>query len=242
MLQHIDFLPAAYRQARERRKKNLWRNCALVTGTVFTIVVGVHEHRSLQQLRATRDRLQQQAETLEKQLRDPSEWQRHIVQLDARANLITLLRLRPRATPILNAVVHSLPQFVSISDLRITREEISNATPSSQSVGGAVLGAAANSEEDTRSKTEHDVERLHKKRRGLAVFVLVGGVAPNDVAISGYLAALAETRLFDDVELLYTDRHIHRDLTLRKFEIRLRLRGPYSDNLSSVQLAGKEAL
>ncbi len=54
----------------------------------------------------------------------------------------------------------------------------------------------------------------------------LSGIAPDDLAISKYLVALRETKLFERVTLAFTGQHQVRDENWRNFQIKLQVRQP----------------
>ncbi|MEX1097429.1 MAG: hypothetical protein WED34_15390 [Planctomycetales bacterium] len=230
--QDIDFLPASFHQHRQRRQKAAWRRALL--GVFLTLIVlGTVRQHQVRTARATaRDDLRRQAAALVERLESREALQARIDRLDLRANLVAQLRLRIAPTRLLAGVSAVRPEFVSLREFRMTREQLTSAAASAPP-----SAAAAGSSAPVVPAEQQDLDRLARQANESAVFVHLAGIAPDDVTLSRYLIALEETGLFDEVKLLYTDEHRHGDHWLRSFRLRLRVRLPGENRPKQLEAA-----
>ncbi len=219
--QEIDFLPASFHQGRERRKIKLWRSAILGIALALSMLGGAQQYYHNRELAATRTNLEQHVLDSFAQLQGADVKRRRIESLEAQANLVTQLRLCVPPTRLLSAVTDCLPEYVSLTEFRVERNRIS-ATSSKRTRTEQPQSSDAAAEH--KSAAELDLEQLLRDRSQTALSVSLTGVAPDDQSVSGYLAALKQTGLFDDIQPLYTDESEFRELPLRRFSVRLSVR------------------
>jgi Tfp pilus assembly protein PilN len=222
MIPSIDFLPTSYHQKRQAQQKTLWRRGVSVVFVALIAAGAFGQWQSRLRLQTTRDGLRKQVADMTIQLAGRDAIKHKIEQLDCQANLIACLRVHTRPTHVLAAVVSSLPEFVTLTELRAAYDADASSAlrlpPANQQQTEAAQKSAA----------QIDLDQLQEDARQNSLFVTLAGIAPDDVAIAQYLVALQETHTFDDVQLHYTDQYTLRDHPLREFEIRLRVRKPGS--------------
>lgn len=230
MTQIINFLPDSYHRRRQKQRKRIWRRGVFVVFVALIAAGALGQWRSRLRLESTRDGLQRQVSDVTARLADRGELQRQVEQLDFEADLIAYLRVRIPPTRVLADVVDSLPKFVALTELRAeydrTSAETSRRTQTSPSTAET---------EEHRSPAEIDFEEIRQEFDRQALFVTLAGIAPDDMAIARFLKTLERTNTFDRVQLLYTDRHSVRDLSLRKFGVRLRVKRPGTESPKAQQ-------
>lgn len=222
MIPSIDFLPIEYRQARKLRQKRLWQRGVAVALVVLLAlgVVGQRQRRAT--LVANRDRLRDQSAKMLTQLGAPDALRRQIQTSELRANLVSRLRVRPAPTRLLAAVANSRPPSVSLTSLRLTTEPLHSRRSNSETPAIASVPAPDANRQKPPEVKDLDQLRTQDEKQGL--FLLLDGLAADDVSVSQYLARLEQTGLFDDLHLIYTDRYRHGDTDLRRFAIRVQVR------------------
>jgi Tfp pilus assembly protein PilN len=226
MIPKIDFLPGSYHQRRQSHQKTLWRRALLAVFLGLIVIGSLGLTQTNSELRGQRDALLGNARAMHAKLGDRGLLKREISRLDAEANVVTLLRINAAPTRVLAVVTESLPRFVTLTELRLTREKTSSGGHSSTARDAAADSASL-------FPAERDLARLRDAAAETAVVVSLKGVAPDDIAISILLAALHSTGLFHDAQLLYTDQESVGEFTLRSFAIRLRLRSPWAATTSA---------
>lgn len=153
------------------------------------------------------------------QLENPESLRKQIQELDARANLLTFLQVRVPPTRVLAALTNPLPPFVTLNEVSLKNE-----TVTVLAVPGELPPAAA--AKTVTNPHQADLQRLVDQAKSSELVVTVSGIAPDDVAIARYLAALQDQKLFREVKLLYTDEHTLLEHPRRRFGLRLTLRRP----------------
>lgn len=241
MVQSIDFLPASYHESKVRYRRKIWRRGILVI-TLTLIVIGTFEQRRQQKnLEAKCREVQQHAKKLTNSLNDASELRRRKHELQAKANLITYLRVNVPSTLLLSTVTNSLPEYVSLRSFRSTYEVGESTSAKDKHRPKPKSKGKKNDDAETKLAAEMDSEMLSEKSKLNDVFLTLTGIAPDDVAISHYLGNLNETKIFQEVKLIYSDRAALRELPMRTFEIRLRVKKPGSLVEPSEKVAGNKA-
>jgi Tfp pilus assembly protein PilN len=236
MLPEIDFLPASYRQNQVKRRRKTWRGGVVVAFVALAALGTFAQYRIHRRLEASRELMQSHAEQMTSQLENADELYRRIRDLDAKANLATRLRVRVAATRILADVTGALPDFVSLTEFRVN-VETSNAKAEEKPQRGKAAQKAATDV----SPQAADLARLVEIERRSTHVVSLRGLAPDDVAVSKYLAALEHTNIFDRVQLLFTDHSTIRGHELRNFGIQLRVRKPRLGITPAVKPASETA-
>ena len=185
------------------------------------IVVGTFQQQHvLSELRSRKNRVQRQASQIIARLDHPEGLKKRIEVQDARANLIAFLGNRVSPTRLVTCISNALPQYVSITEYRSDFE-----TRVLQD-RGQIRGRRKPKQNETKSglPQQIDFKRLLTESPKNILVVSVNGIAPDDVAISKYLAALEETGFFKQITLLFTDEYIEQEQSLRSFSLRLEVR------------------
>lgn len=230
MIQDINFLPVKYRQMRLSRQQKVWRRGILAVFLALVVAGVAGQRQTRSHLTQTRNNLRADADRLTSQLLDPQQLRDEVTRLDGQANVLACLRLRVPPTRILSAVTNTLPGFVNLTDFDMKFEPLPAApvapgkqpAPSDQPTAAVEQLAAVK-----------DLTTLLKERDENALFVNLGGIAPDDIAIAAYLASLQKTGVFADVTLLFTDQHAVETSNLRRFGVRLRVHKPGWQEVSS---------
>ena len=237
MVQQIDFLPTCYWQMRHRRKKKVWRQAVLVV-FLSMIVVGTLQQRHIRaNLEAKRTRIQNQANQMTAHLENADALRQQIHQLDAKANLVANLRVAVRPTRILATVTNSRPEYVTLTELHMSYDDLAKKTPAKSRSQASQDGQDASTNELAE---ELDLKERAKTRGQTALFVDLKGIAPDNVAISSYLDALEQSGLFDEVEWINTDEYDDpNEYQLRSFEFHLRVKKPGDKSLDDQPIEKK---
>ena len=223
MVDDINFLPAGYHHSRHRRKKQAWRRGAFVAVLLLIFAGSAKQWHARRALEATRDELRRRAADSLAQLGPAEALNARIARLDSQTTLLVRLQTRVPPTRLLADVTRSLPEFVSLTQFRVHRE---GAAP----LGGlpAALRAGTQPAPEATAPAEKDLDELQRLDEQSHLVVSLLGIAPDDVAISHFLAAMQETGTFAEVQLQYTDETTFREYRLRSFSIRLVVRRPGS--------------
>jgi Tfp pilus assembly protein PilN len=209
----IDFLPAGFHDRQRQRRARGWR-WGFAAAFVGLAGLGLAGNRLQHaRLEAARDQLAPQARAVADLDRQTAELHARIQSLGLRADLRALLRLRPAATRLLAAVAAPLPAHTTLTDLHFGEEvspEAAAPTPPAP-------------DQPPVPPLKQDLDRLTAASARHSLLTLKG-VAPDDAAVSDYLAGLGRSGLFNHVRLLFTDRHDHQGHELRSFSVELQVR------------------
>jgi len=209
----IDFLPSGFHDRKRRHRARGWRWGVAV---VFVALGGLGLAGNRIQharLRAGHGLLAPQAAAVADLDRQSTELRGRIESIGLKADLRARLRLRPATTRLLAAVTGPLPSHVTLTELHVSEGLTPAAAPPAQPAPDQPLPPPV----------RRDLDRLDGES-GRPVLVSVRGVAPDDAAVSDYLAGLGRSGLFDEVRLLFTDHHDHLGHGLRAFSAELRVR------------------
>ena len=224
----VDFLPADFRAERRRRRVRRGRGL-IATAFLLLLLLGLAgNHVQRARLRADLDRLRPQAANVADLRKSLGQLTQKIQQLDVQADVRSRLRFRPAPTRLLASVTSAMPDRLTLQELEI-REERPVATYTAPTRKGR--------DDKTEKPPEQvDLERLLADQT--RQILTLRGFAPDDATVSQYLVNLRETRTFDDVTLLFTDRHDRDGAEVRAFSVQVRVRSPLSGVVAGVATAG----
>ena len=213
----IDFLPADFRVRQLKRRARNWRLSVAAAFLVLTALGLAGNYVQRNRLRAECDRLRPHAAAVGDLERELARIRMEIEQTLLQSHLRSHLKLRPATTRLLAAATTPLPRGIAISEFHIRIDlPVEPASPSS----------GAQSKQPGLSPQRQDLERILAEANRRRTVLTVRGIAPDDAAVSGYLADLRRVGVFDDVRLLVTDRYDHHGFELRSFAVELRVRAP----------------
>lgn len=219
MIQNIDFLPASYHKTQKRRQKRNWNRFIVVTFLVLVALGWIAQWRNESKLEQERDKLLADANRLTSQLRSADDVQKQIAKLDLQADLVTHLNMQTQLSQLLSTLAQARPRYVRLLDVQTKFEKLELLTSPS-----ARKAKPKTQPDKNADPIEADLKRLRTQAAEQAIFVTLRGVAPDDLAVSSFLAALKETDYFRSIVLLYSDEYRFGEFQLRNFTVRLRLR------------------
>lgn len=215
----IDFLPADYVCVQITRKNDTWLRGLFVAVLALMLVGWVAQQNSIRDLTAHRNRLNEQAAQVLAQLDSGVELQAELTRAENSERLLNGLRHQVPPTRWLIAVVGALPEQVAITEIH---SEIDDGTdlPVRQDPRTTNPPSA----EPPVDPVQQDLRRLLPIAARRTLMISVRGTAADDLEVSSFLTTLRETKLFERVQLLFTDQLPTGDKTMRSFAIRLRTR------------------
>lgn len=223
-MRDIDFLPDSYRQMRLRRKQRVWRRAALGVLLVLIALGAVGQRQTRANLDISRDKVRANAQRMAAQIGDPEELRKEIAFRDNEANLLAMLRLKVSPTRLLATVTNSLPRFVTLTEFNLQYE----AVPQPPANRNQPPAPAANPDPSAAQKPAEvkDLDDLRKVAEETSMVLYLQGVAPDDIVIASYLAALQQSNLFAEVALQTIDHETVEKAEMRRFKTRLRVKQP----------------
>lgn len=206
-MQMINFVPQDYIKRKRARKANLL--CALLAA-----VVVVAMSMALLVINASTGEIESLAEEMRQRLvaaaSDIAEWKK--LQSDRQALLdraekgSQLMNPLPHSR-IVAEVVQSVPETAALTEFHIVDQKVKVVETA------AAKGAAGRRKQSAQVVREKIETRLR-----------VTGLAPTDVEVARTIAALSGSRLFEKVELSYSEDLAVSGRVVRKFEVSLQLR------------------
>ncbi|MCA9114046.1 MAG: hypothetical protein KDA79_03105 [Planctomycetaceae bacterium] len=221
MVPNVDFLPASYRRQREKKLRRVWHRAVLGVFGLLILAGTLQQRRTISNREAALATLMTRTTTLRNALPDKTELDQRQVASGHRATLLALLQLEEKPTSLLSAVSTSLPEFVSLSSLRLSREKIlKQAQPPQRKK------TSKPSELKQPSPVEIDLARLKEQRNQTRLVIQLEGQAQDDQSIARYLKSLQQTGLFRSAQLLFTDGDRMAGMPIRRFSLVLHARLP----------------
>jgi len=214
-------LPASYLLQRKQHRQQQFRLLTCVAVIALCLLGTYGQQIRLAGLKSQKRLLEEHYAQLESQLADDHLLENQMKKLEAKANLLATLRLRPSVSRLLAEFTANRPQHVSLQSFNleiVTRAQTKVANPKSN-------------QKEKQSQTVplpavQDLQQLHKQANQHDLQIQLTGIAPDDVAISNYLVALERSGFTQNVQLIYTDHYLFNNEQLRKFVIQLLVRKP----------------
>lgn len=195
----VDFLPAEYRQTRERRRMHPWRAFVVTAFVALVATASLAQLHHRRQIEAELATLEPQRAMIDRQNAELAEMQAELAVQRARAELITYLRHPWPRTQLLEGLLAPLPEMVTFERLEIYGEETASSSPEPRSPVGR--GKAAEAEHAKLSPARRDLEQLRGEYDARRTLVAVTGVTGDSAALHRYLGNLGKKYLFSKVEL-----------------------------------------
>ena len=200
-MREVEFLPEWYPKVRQRKRRvvlQAWVTLTLLCGLgLWVLLAQRNVHAREVELSALRQDLTQSESELAR-LEDLLQLQRQLGQQDQ----IFLKIGRPiETTRVLTTLEQMMPRDMALLDLTLETEE-----PQARSPGGGTLSARAQRENRQVQESPRLRFRMH-------------GVAPTDMDLGEFLAALTAKPFFRDVELMYSHERRDRGHVMREFEV-----------------------
>jgi hypothetical protein len=211
---NLDFLPADFRakQRQRRARRGRWVIAAAFLLLAFLGFAGNHLQSS--RLHAELERLKPQAAGVANWRSSLGQLTQQIQQLELHADVRSRLRLRPASTRLLASVTAAMPDDLTLQELEIRNE---------QPIGSfAAPSRNVKKDDESKPREQLDLDRLISDQN--RQIVTLRGFAPDDATVSDYLVRLRETKIFDEVTLMFTDHFDREGTALRTFSVRLRVR------------------
>ncbi|MBW8034321.1 MAG: PilN domain-containing protein [Planctomycetes bacterium] len=206
----IDFLPNDYVQQRDSSRVNFLYFVllgAVMAGIAITFLVIKVRQRSVQKeltaITVSMGKAREQMELVEQlQAKGKS--------LMQTASITTgLPDLIPR-TIILACLTNSLPEGVSLLDLKITDNEVVSVVEEGKSKSQYAAASAALSKS---AKTDSVPVRV------VDTNIEITGIAPSDIEVAKYIAKIGNSLLLDNVGLVESKEHVIDDVKFRRFKL-----------------------
>ena len=223
-MNEIDFLPDRLRVTRrENKTRLLWfagvACCVLALGVASTL-----QYATRRRLAADLAHAGHAYNGAQLEIQRLARARAELDAAHAEAELLTYLRHPWPRTQIIAALLAPLPQTVTLTELRISRESPVQVRPGRFQPETGPEGAGQQA--DKRPPERRDLERLRQAIDELQTVVLIDGTTTDNAALHGYLSELGRTRLFTSIELGSLESGSEA-AGLTRFSIRLNVRPGY---------------
>lgn len=221
-LLNINLLPEEFIRERIRRRNNRQQRR---TAILFLLIVGVcswqHSERS-RRLQIERDHTVQSVGQITSQLQSPAGSRAELDALEAKASLITFLRVRGLPTQVFRMLDETRPEDVILSTLKLSRSTARNKPPR---IANNIPPTPAQT--PTPGGIQQDLSKLEQEAREHRQELRLEGDAPDDLAVARFLGKLRRYPLCEEVKLEFTDsQQTGDDPAGRRFAIVVTLKSP----------------
>lgn len=218
MIPEIDFLPASYREVRRRHRNRIWRRTIVVIFLTLVTLSTVRQREIQQELQTKKEMLEKRIQQMHEQLEDPAQLTKQIELSDVRANLLAGLILDESPAQLLNIISYALPEYVSLNEFQFQFEKVASQEKKSPHK------QKKTPEEVVPEKA--DLEDLKQHRTGEQLVLLLQGIAPDHLSISGYMSNLDRIGVFKEIDLIQSNETIFEEQPMRLFRLRIVVKAP----------------
>ena len=226
----LSFLPDDYLERKARRRTNAI--CAVLFCVVISAIGGAFTvtERSMREIESQYTTIQDQYTDAAKRIEQVQQMQDKQRKMAQQAELTAgLLEKVPRSF-ILAELTNGIPQGVSLLDFRL-ESIIASGPPPKPKTAFEIRQAQVQ---------QTNILAAAPQAKQYDVTMRINGVATTDDLVGDFIGTLSRSRMFHDVNLLYTEEHKQADnddAKLRKFQIELKL-----DPRAQVDVAAAKAM
>jgi Tfp pilus assembly protein PilN len=229
----IDFLPSEYRREHSRRRRQVWQIAAIafVTGTVS--LAALVQSRTAANLRSNIDVLAPRYQAAEKRNNRLGELRTKLQDACDQAELFTYLRHPWPRTQIISALLHPLPEGITLRKVRISNRL------SREARRPDVRSQAQREAEEKRlaslSPAAHDLEELRGRVDRMRTEVSISGTTAQSAILHTYVGKLARENFFTKAELESCETDKRSKNAQKQFEIDVLVKPGYGQEGGNVQ-------
>jgi hypothetical protein len=223
---NINFVPDDYAQSNESRRTNLIYLVLFAVmmtalgGSFVSIKIRQRACRTSEELiNARMTEIQEaikQFEELQTKKRD---------MMKTALTTAELLEPVPRSI-LLASLTNNLPPGVSLSEVNLIQKQSNQNTVVAktnkyQAAQAQKTVSQTNGQQQNAQSQSNEPENPEKL---LETLIDIGGIAPSDLQVAGYIEQLSNSSLLDNVALVESKEYKHQDNTLRQFKLSAMLR------------------
>lgn len=221
-MDNASFLPEDYIEQRAERRTNFIS--LILFGIVMIAVFAAFlvTNREWSQVRASQNAINQQYQLAASKIDELNELEKQKEQMLNKAELAAALVERVPRSNLLAELINRMPARLSLIEFELKSEKVRtkvNAKRSRRSSG--------RHSGPKRAKTREEAAREGKQKKIEApkhtVKISMTGIAPTDLEVSRYMAALSSYSLLQDVTLEYSEEREFDNRTMRRFKITMKL-------------------
>ena len=228
----LSFLPDDYLERKARRRTNAI--CAVLFCVVISAIGGAFTvtERSMREIEEQYTKVQDQYNNAAKRIEQVQQMQDKQRKMAQQAELTAgLLEKVPRSF-ILAELTNGIPEGVSLLDFRLD-SVIQSGPPPRPKTAFELRQAQIQAQNGILNIPTPQAKQYDVTMR-------INGVATTDDLVGDFIGSLSKSRMFHDVNLLFTEEHkseADKDVKLRKFQIELKL-----DPRAQVDVAAAKAM
>lgn len=234
MIPEIDFLPASYREVKRRHRNRIWRRTIVVVFLTLVTLSTVRQREIQHELQTKKETLEKRIQQMHEQLEDPVQLTRQIELSDIRADLLAGLLLDESPAQLLTITSHALPEYVSLDEFQFQFEKVAHQEKSP--------GSKKKKTPENQIPEKVDLENLKQHRTGEQLVLLLQGMAPDHLSISGYMSNLDQIGVFKEIDLIQSNETLFEGEPMRVFRLRIVVKAPgtYTPMINHLLTAGLE--
>jgi Tfp pilus assembly protein PilN len=204
------FLPEDYLEKRLQRRTNFI--CFALFIVVMSAVVGAFlvTDRQRGEVRVMQKQVNGQFEAAAQRLKELTQLQQRKSQMVRKAQVTAVLVERVDRPTILSELINAMPEAVGLTEFNLESKAVKN----SRTLAASALDEA----KKKAGKTPDEPEAVRTD-----VSITVQGLAPSDVEVAQFMAALSRCKLFTDLNLAFSEQATVHDVSMRKFRIDMAL-------------------
>ena len=255
-MSNASFLPEDYLAQKAERRSNII--CLVLFGVVMTAVVGAFfvTNRSARMEKEQNAAVNISYQQAAPQIEDFKQLEQQKAEMLNKAELASALVERVPRSILLAELINRMPERLSLLEFELKSEKVKAATSTgSKTVRGSSGSLKSSAPERAKTKQEASDEPPKIEPPRYKAAITMKGVAPTDVELANFMAALNSYSLLRDVALEYSEQKEIEGRSLREFKITMsldptadvrridplsvpRMRDPMSDNLKLTPPAG----
>ncbi len=204
-MQDVDFLPDEIRHSREHRRRLLSQCNLLVICALALLALAGLRHERLRQARAELGVLTERTERASEQLDLLAELRQKQSELKLKRQVAADMGSSVEALDVLAVITDLAPEAVAMRSLRLETVELRQQARPDEGGDQSAPRVAMGSEPETAT-----VRRLQLR---------MTGIAPSDVEVANFIAALATNPLLEDITMGYARDVEFRGRRAREFQV-----------------------
>jgi len=209
----VNFLPDWYVQA-QSRKNSLQRSAGLSIVVIVCMVALLGQTWHTQsELRQYHEELQHRLASTRMQVTEATKLRAAKSELQQQLRVHRQLHKPINYSQILGTLTSLMPPTIALTETEINTESVTvtrTLKPSDPRY--------AEARKKHRGKGEPTVSKTHQ-----VISLQIEGVAPSDSDIANFIGALAASRLFENVKMIYSKKGTHGELITRNFRMRMQV-------------------
>jgi Tfp pilus assembly protein PilN len=206
------FLPEDYLERKAQQRTNIFSLVmfVLVMGAVIAAFLVTNRQRTA--VKALQSQVNSRFETAAKRLEQLDELQQRKEQMVQKARVTSSLLERVPRTLIFSELINNMPNNVSLLEADLETKVVQKQA--------RALTSLEKARDEKKAKAAKKANPLPEVKETAVTMSLIG-VAPTDVQVAQFMAALSRSPLFADLNLAYSQEERVGDETMRRFRVEM---------------------